>query len=91
MLHAFEWTLPIKYVNYIQACIHTLLVGKRHRVVHYADAQLHLRHAAISRVQNSKIFPYFANQNVSERALCAIYIHFFLFTARLFTFLQNSC
>ena len=29
-----EWTLPMKYANHIQACVQTLLVGKRHRVVH---------------------------------------------------------
>ena len=29
-----QWTLPMKYANYIHACVQTLLVGKRHRVVH---------------------------------------------------------
>jgi hypothetical protein len=39
-----EWTLPMKYANYIHACVQTLLV---------ADAQSRLRHAPISCVQNS--------------------------------------
>ena len=60
-----EWTLPMKYANYIHACVQTLLV---------ADAQSRLRHAPISRVQNSAMFPHFANQNVSAHALRAIYI-----------------
>ena len=64
----------MKYANYIHACVQTLLVGKRHRVVHEADAQSRLCHAAISRVQNSAIFSHFANQNVSAHALSAIYI-----------------
>ena len=64
----------MKYANYIHACVQTLLVGKRNRVVHLADAQLRLRHATISRVQNSAMFSHFANQTVSGPALCAIYI-----------------
>ena len=64
----------MKYANHIHACIQTLLVGKRHRVVHLADVQSRLRHAPISRVQNSAMFPHFANQNVSAHALRAIYI-----------------
>ena len=70
----FEWTLPMKYANYIHACVQTLLVGKRHRVVHWADVRSRLHHAAINRVQNSAMFPYFANQNVNAHVLCAIYI-----------------
>ncbi len=31
---AKEWTFPMKYVDYIHACVLTLLVGKHHRVVH---------------------------------------------------------
>ena len=27
-----QWTFPMKYANYIHACVQTLLVGKRHRV-----------------------------------------------------------
>ena len=49
----------MKYANYIQACVQTLWGGKRHKVVHYADAQTRLRHAAISHIQNSTLFPYF--------------------------------
>ena len=29
-----KWTLPMKYANDNHACVQTLLVGKRHRVVH---------------------------------------------------------
>ena len=75
-----QWTLPMKYANYIHACLQTLMVGKRPSVVHKADSQSCLRHAAISRVQNSTMFPHFANQNVSARTLSAINI----FVGRVF-------
>ena len=29
-----QWTLPMKYAYYIHAYVQTMLVGKRHRVVH---------------------------------------------------------
>jgi hypothetical protein len=45
-----KWTLPMKYANYIHACVETLLVGKRHRFVHLADTQSRLRPAPISLV-----------------------------------------
>ncbi len=41
----------MNYANYIYACVHTLLVGKRQRVVHYADAQTRARHTTISPIQ----------------------------------------
>ena len=77
---ALEWTLPMKYANYIHACVQTLLVGKCHRVVHWADAQSRVRHAAISRVQNSAMFPHFANQNVVHTR----YVQFTYFMGRVY-------
>ena len=58
----------MKYANYIYACVQTLLAN----AIELCTKQT--RHAPISRVQNSAIFPHFANQNVSAHALCAIYI-----------------
>ena len=45
-----EWTLPMKYANYIHACVQTLLV---------ADAQSRLRHAPISRLKKQRDAPSF--------------------------------
>ena len=44
IIRPFLWN-----ASYIHACIQTLLVGKRHRDVHYVDAQSHLRQATKQR------------------------------------------
>ena len=49
----------MKYANYIHVCVQILLVGKRHRHVHAADAQLCLRHTAIKQHTKQRAVPLF--------------------------------
>ena len=70
-----EWTLFMKYVYYIRACVQTLLVGKRHVVVHWADTQSRLHNTPITRVQTSVMFPHFCQLNYyCARTTCNLHI-----------------
>ena len=53
----------------IHACVQTLLIVKRNREVDKAAGQSHLRQLAVSRVQNSAMFPHFC-----ARAMCNYHV-----------------
>ena len=65
----------MKYANYIHACVQTLLVGKRHRVVHYKQMRnrVSVTHP-LTVYKTARCSPHFANQNVNAHALRAVYI-----------------